>query len=168
MRKLLSATLTAGILATAAGTANALTATTTFPVTATVLATCSVAAPALAFGNYTPGGGAVAGTTAIAVKCTNGTTFAVALSGGLGAGTITQRLMTNGASTLQYNLYTNTTHTTLWGDGVTGGSVTQPGTGTGLATAVNYTVYGSLPDSAANQASAPGAYTDTITVTVTY
>jgi spore coat protein U-like protein len=170
MRKLLSAPLAAVILTAAAGSANAVTnVTTTFPVTATVLSTCSVTAPALAFGNYTPGGGALAGTTAIAVKCTNTTPFTVALNGGTtSGGTIIQRLMANGGNTLQYNLYTNTTHTTLWGDGSTGGSVTQAGTGAGLATAVSLTVYGSLPDSAANQASVPGAYTDTITVTVSY
>ncbi|MBS0399895.1 MAG: spore coat protein U domain-containing protein, partial [Proteobacteria bacterium] len=41
-------------------------------------------------------------------------------------------------------------------------------TGAGVATANAMTVYGQLPDSATNQAAVPGAYSDTITVTVTY
>ena len=102
------------------------------------------------------------------MKCTNGSTYSVALNGGgTSGGNITQRLMASGSNTLQYNLYTNSTHTTLWGDGTAG--VTQPGTGAGLATATSFTVYGLLPDSATNQAAVPSAtYADTITVTVTY
>jgi spore coat protein U-like protein len=74
--------------------------------------------------------------------------------------------MTNGTDTLQYNLYTSGAFATLFGDGTTGS--TMPGTGIGLATAVALTVFGSLPDSAANQAVSTGAYADTISVTVTY
>ena len=74
--------------------------------------------------------------------------------------------MTNGTDTLQYNLYTTAAFATLFGDGTTGS--TMPGTGTGLATAVAVTVFGSLPDNATNQGVSTGAYTDTINVTVTY
>jgi spore coat protein U-like protein len=56
---------------------------------------------------------------------------------------------------------------TVWGDG-TGSSVTQSGTGAGIATANSLTVYGQVPDNATNQAAVPASYTDTITVTVTY
>ena len=166
MRKILTATMAATALV-AAGSASAATATTTFGVTATVLKTCSVAAAALGFGNYTPGSGALAANTTVNVKCTKGTTFTVALNGGTTAGgTITQRLMTNGTDTLQYNLYTTAAFATLFGDGTTG--VTMPGTGTGIATAVALTVFGSLPDNATNQNVSTGAYADTINVTVTY
>ena len=166
MRKILTATMAAAALA-ASGTASAAVATTTFGVSATVLKTCSVAAAALGFGNYTPAGGALAANTTVNVKCTKGTTFTVALNGGTTAGgTITQRLMSNGTDTLQYNLYTTAGFATIFGDGTLG--VTVPGTGTGLATAVAVTVFGSLPDSVPNQAVATGAYADTISVTVTY
>jgi spore coat protein U-like protein len=75
--------------------------------------------------------------------------------------------MTSGTGTLQYNLYTTAALTTVFGD--TSGSTGQDaGTGTGMANALTYTVYGQLPDSATNQASTPATYTDTITVTVTY
>ena len=166
MRKILTATMAATALA-AAGSAGAATATTTFGVTATVLKTCSVAANPLGFGNYTPGAGALAANTTVNVKCTKGTTFTVGLNGGTTTGgTISQRLMSNGTDTLQYNLYTTAGFTTLFGDGTTGS--TMPGTGTGIATAVAVTVFGSLPDNATNQNVSTGAYSDTINVTVTY
>jgi spore coat protein U-like protein len=75
--------------------------------------------------------------------------------------------MASGANTLQYNLYTDNTYATVFGDG-TGTSKTATGTGAGVATANTLTVYGQLPDSAANQAAVPAAYTDTILVTVNY
>jgi spore coat protein U-like protein len=165
MRKIMTIALAAMALVSAA--ANAATATTTFAVTATVLKTCSASANALAFGSYTPGSGAVAGTTTVSIKCTNGTAFTVALNGGSTAsGTIAQRLMANGTNTLQYNLYTTSGYGTIWGDGTTGS--TQAGTGAGVATANTLTVYGQLPDSATNQSAVTGSYTDTVTVTVTY
>jgi len=166
MRKILTATMAATALA-AAGSASALTATTSFGVTATVLKTCSVAANPLGFGNYTPGAGALSANTTVNVKCTKGTGFTVALNGGsTTGGTITQRLMTNGTDTLQYNLYTTAAFATVFGDGTTGATV--PGSGTGLATAVAVTVFGNLPDNATNQGVSTGAYSDLINVTVTY
>jgi spore coat protein U-like protein len=42
------------------------------------------------------------------------------------------------------------------------------GTGLGVATTNTVQVFGQVPDNAVNQAAVPGAYTDTITVTVTY
>ena len=102
------------------------------------------------------------------MNCTKSTGYTVALNGGTTTGgTVAQRLMANGANTLQYNLYTTNTYTTIFGDG-TGTSVTQAGTGSGVNTANTLTVYGQLPDSATNQAAVPGSYTDTVQVTVTY
>jgi spore coat protein U-like protein len=167
MRRVLIATA-AGAALLAGGSASAVNATTTFQVTATVLKTCSVNATTLAFGNYTPGGGPVVGSSGVNVLCTKTTPFTVALNGGTTTGgTVAQRLMANGANTLQYNLYTTNAYATVWGDG-TGTSTTQSGAGTGLATPVAYTVYGQLLDSAFNQGAVPGSYTDTITVTVAY
>ena len=166
MYKILTATLAASAMA--AGVAQAATTiTTSFQVTATVQSFCSVTAPAtLAFGAYTPGGGAQTANTVIAVKCTNTTPFTVALNKGSSGGTIAQRLMISGTNTLQYNLFTTSGGATIFGDGVTG--VTVGGVGTGVATAVNVTAFGSLPDNATNQAAATGSYSDTVTVSVTY
>jgi spore coat protein U-like protein len=164
MRKILTATLAAGLMT--AGVAQAGTATTTFAVTATVNSTCSTTATALAFPAYTPGGGAITQSSVVSVKCTKNTPYTVALNGGVG-GTVAQRLMSSGANTLQYQLYTTAALGSVWGDG-TGSSVTQPGTGAGIATANALTVYGQVPDNATNQAAVPAAYTDTVTVTVSY
>jgi spore coat protein U-like protein len=166
MQKILIAAVAASALAV--GVADAGTATTTFAVTATVQSTCSATAAALPFGTYTPGGGALTVNSTISVKCTNGTPFTVALNAGTTTGTsFTQRLMANGTNTLQYNLYTAATHTTVFGD-ATGATAKVSGTGAGVATATAITVYGQLPDSATNQAAVPGNYSDTITVTVSY
>lgn len=149
--------------------ANAATATTTFQVTATVNANCSVSAGTLAFGAYTPGSGNVPSTSTISVNCTKNTGFTVALNAGASTGaTVAARAMTSGANLLAYQLYSNNTYSTVWGDGTLGTS-TVAGTGTGMGAAqVQYlTVYGLIPD-AANLAAAVGSYSDTVTVTVTY
>jgi spore coat protein U-like protein len=170
MRKILIATLSSAAMFAVAGTASALTATSTFNVTATVLKNCLVSSADLGFGNYTPAAGAKASTSAITVRCTKTTPYTVALNAGTTVGgTMAQRLLANGANTLQYNLYTTVAATTVWGDG-TGASVTQAGTGNGVsvASAQTLTVFGALPDSTTNQDAPPGAYADIITVTVTY
>jgi spore coat protein U-like protein len=167
MYKILTATLATGVLA--AGIAQAATTTTTFAVTATVQSTCSATAGTLAFPAYTPGGGTQIANSTISVKCTKNTPFTVALNAGSTTGdTFAQRLMASGANTLQYNLYTTSGLTSIFGDGVTGGSVTAAGTGLGVATANSVSVFGQLPDNATNQAAVAGAYSDTITVTVSY
>ena len=168
MRNSISALLIAAAFGVS-GAANAVTTTTNFQVTATVAKTCSATSAALAFGTYTPGAGALTGSTNVNVKCTKNTTFTVALDKGTTTGgAITQRLMSDGGgNTLQYNLYTTPAFTTVFGDG-TAGSSTQPGTGSGVGTAVAIAVNGQLPDSATNQNAVPGSYSDTITATITY
>src|SRR6202789_508342 len=166
MRKIQAMTLIFG--AAWAGAAGSATTPTTFAVTETVQATCSATATTLAFSAYTPGAGAKANNSSISVKCTKNTPYTIALNGGSTAGgTVAQRLMGLGANTLQYNLFTTAAFSQIFGDG-SGTSKTIAGTGVGVATANAVTVFGQLPDSVANQAAAPGSYTDTITVTVTY
>jgi len=170
MRKVLIAILSGGALLAASNMASAATATSTFTVSATVLKNCLVSSANLGFGNYTPAGGALAASSAVTVRCTKTTPYTVALNAGTTTGgTMAQRLLANGVNTLQYNLYTTVAATTVWGDG-TGASVTQAGTGNGVsvASAQTLTVFGALPDSTTNQDAPPGAYADTITVTVTY
>jgi spore coat protein U-like protein len=143
--------------------AQATTATTSLSVTATVLSVCIVAATPLAFGNYDPTSStALAGTTTLAVTCTNGTTYNVGLGPGAGTGaTVASHKMTFGANLLNYTLYSNATHTTVWGQTV--GTDTQSGVATGLP--ISYTIYGLIP---AQQTVPSGAYSDSVTVTVTY
>lgn len=139
----------------------AATTTATFAVTATVQATCQISTNPLAFGTYT--GAQIATTTTLAVTCTNTTPYNIGLNAGTATGaTVTTRKMTGPASaTLSYSMSRDSAHTINWGQTV--GTDTQAGTGNGSAQTI--TVYGLL---AAGQYPAPGAYSDTITATVTY
>ena len=70
--------------------------------------------------------------------------------------------MKNGIKTLGYQLYSDSLHSIVWGDGTSLSAVT-PGVGTGSNQSL--TVYGRLPTVTG---AIPGTYTDTVTVTVTY
>jgi len=158
-----------GVLLAQASGAAAATASGTLLVSATVESTCTIAANPLSFPTYYPGRGGVTANTILSVRCSRGAPFSVAMDAGTGGANLAQRLMSSGASRLQYNLYTNAARTTVWGDG-TLSSATVSGTGRGLAAgqAVIETVYGQVPDVSANQDLAPGVYTDTVRVTVSY
>jgi spore coat protein U-like protein len=83
-----------------------------------------------------------------------------------GSGSYTPREMTSGTNHLQYNLYTNTARTTVWGDGNSGTATVSDGYLLGIGTTMrNYSIYGALPSS---QNMPAGTYADTITVTVNY
>jgi len=142
------------------------TASTTFTVSATVTNNCSVTANNLSFGNYDVlTGGAVDSSATISVVCTSGTSYNVGLNTGLGSGaTVSSRKMTRisgGSDTLNYSLYQDASHSTVWGNTV--GTDTETGTGTGSAQLL--TVYGRL---FASQNVPAASYQDTITVTVTF
>ena len=131
MRKILSATLAASVLAAGAAQAANPTVTTTFQVSATVQPNCTTSATGLGFGNYTPGNGAVTANSTITVNCTKATGYTIWLNPGSTTGdAYTQRLMTSGAGTLQYNLYTTAALNTVFGDGTgaTGRSFPKPKT----------------------------------------
>jgi spore coat protein U-like protein len=137
------------------------TATGEFGVTATDVAACTVSATNLAFGNYT--GAVNTSTSTVSVNCGSGTPYTVGLNAGLATGaTVTNRSMTGPGSTLlHYSLFSNSGHTTNWGN--TSGTNWVNGTGSGAAQPLS--VYGQI---LAAQYVTPGSYTDTITVSVTY
>jgi len=141
------------------------TTTTTFNATASVAAQCNVSAANLSFGAVNPLITQTDATTTLTVNCTKNTPYTVGLDAGVTAGaTIAQRLMANGANTMQYNLYTNAARSIIWGN--SSGSWV-PGTGAGLPTAQTLTVYGRVASGQINLA--VGNYQEnTITVTVTY
>ena len=167
--RLLIGALAAALLLAAAAGAAAATATSTIMVSVTLASTCTVSANPLSFGTYQPGQGGAAASTTLAVRCTRGAPFSVALNAGTGGGSVAQRLMSMGASRLQYNLYTTAAHTAVWGDG-TQSTATVSGVGRGFMSGaeITHTVYGQIPDSPANVDLAPGLYSDVITVTVAY
>jgi|SRR5262245_14205463 len=141
----------------------AATATSSFSVTITLAATCTVASPnTLDFGTQGVLSANVDQTTTFTVTCTNTTPYTVALDAGTGSGaTVATRKMTSGAATVNYTLYRDAGRTNVWG--VTTGTDTVAGTGNGAAQTL--TVYGRVPS---QTTPAPGTYTDTINVTVTY
>lgn len=143
--------------------ANAVTTTTTFQVTATVGSACTVTAADLAFGTYNPlDAAAKSGTTTVTVQCTLLSAYTIGLDEGTGSGaTVAVRKMTKGTDTLNYSLYQDAAHLSVWGETV--GTDTVAGVGTGLA--IPTTVYGQIP---ASQSVNTGVYADTITVSVNY
>ncbi|MBW3566887.1 MAG: spore coat U domain-containing protein [Proteobacteria bacterium] len=135
----------------------------TLSVSATVTDSCSVSADVLAFGVIDPlvnAGEATDATAPVLVSCSNGTSYQVGLDGG--NATTSARAMTSDDGTLDYSLYRDANRTETWGDNI--GTDTVAGTGTG--TTQTLTVYGRV--SAGQQHVPPGAYADTVTVTVTY
>jgi spore coat protein U-like protein len=166
MRSKVLTPVVAGVILMAAGGALAETKTTTFPVSAQVAANCLVSADSIDFGSY-DGTSALAVNGAVKVRCSYGTPFTVQLSAG--GGSFAQRLLKNGTEQLEYNLFTDSDFTSIWGDG-TASTVDVDDVGEGMSSTkeITHTVFGQLSNSAANQDAPAGAYSDTITVTVVY
>jgi spore coat protein U-like protein len=139
------------------------TTTTTFTVSVTLAATCTInSASALNFGSQGILSTNVDQTSTIQVTCTNTTPYNIGLDAGAGTGaSVATRKLTSGAATVNYTLYSDSGRTTVWGTTIGTDTVAATGNGSGQ----NYTVYGRIP---AQTTPAPGTYSDTITVTVTY
>ena len=166
-KQILKSTLIAAAGLLFANSALAAEATTTFQVTATVADSCRVTATDLDFGAYdSVAATALDGTSTITVTCTAKTPYEIGLDAGSGTPVVTTRAMTgsDGASTqLDYELYTETGPTNVWGAiSGTGTTVTQSALTGG---ALDYTVYGQIP---ASQYVPAANYADTINVTVDY
>ena len=101
-------------------------------------------------------------TSTIGLTCTGRTVWKLGLDNGANAsGTVRRMRQGTSSSYVPYELYSDAARTQRWGGTV--GTDTVNGTGTGSAQSV--TVYGRVP---APQVPAPGSYSDTITVTITY
>lgn len=123
-------------------------------------ATCTVSTAGVAFGAYNPlNATATDGVGSVTVSC-SGNPGAMTLSSGTGqSGSYSARVMKSGTSSLNYNLYTTATRTTVWGNGTSGTSTRS------LSAVGTYTVYGRIP---ALQNVSAGTYTDSVVVTLTY
>ena len=141
----------------------AATTTSTFTTQVTLTASCTInSASTLNFGSQGVLIAAVNQSSTVQVQCTNTTPYNIGLDAGAGTGAaVAVRKMTSGANTVNYSLYSDSGHATVWGNTV--GTDTVAATGSGASQ--SYTVYGQVP---AQTTPAPGTYTDTITVTVTY
>lgn len=144
--------------------AQAGTVQTNLSVSATVQNSCIVSAAPLAFGSYDPNNASPTNaSTSITVTCTTGTSFGVGLNAGTTSGsTVTSRKMANSGNRLNYALFSDSGHTTNWGNSP---GVDAPGNTTATSSPSVIAVYGQI----ASQQNIPaGAYSDTVTVTVTY
>ena len=157
------------LFATTTGFANAATQTANLDVSATVSANCSITTAAVAFGTYDPvitnATTALDSTGTITTTCTNGASVTILLGQGSNANTgstdaAPERRMLSGANYLNYQLYSDTSRTVVWGNDTTT-DVAETGTGS----AVNTTVYGSVP---AGQNVPAGTYSDTVVATVSF
>ena len=159
----LSGVLAAVCLLQFVNPSSAATSTATFTVSVTITATCTInSASTLNFGTQGVLATNVDQTSTIQVTCTNTTPYNIGLDAGTGTGaTVATRKLTSGAATVNYTLYSDSGRTTVWGATIGTNTVAATGNGAGQ----NYTVYGRVPS---QTTPAPGTYTDTITVTVTY
>jgi len=165
MRKIYVAPIAAGLLLAVAGTAQAATKTAGFQVSANVVTNCVISAADMNLGTF-DGTNNLASTSAITVRCTNGTDYDVDLSTG-SSGSFANRTLVNGGSSLVYNLYTAGDFATIWGD-TTSSTGRLGGTGAGMGTAQTLTVHGRLLASQNTGAIDFGTYADSITATITY
>ncbi len=138
-----------------------------------VAATCGVTAVPLAFGVYSPGS-LIANTSTgtVMVTCLAAPTavlqsYQLTLSTGASASYATRKLV-SGSRTINYQLHSDPAMLFVWGDGSAG---TVAVNGSLLLSVVSpasasHTVYGRMP--ASQSAAYPGAYLDTVTVTIVY
>ncbi len=126
---------------------------TTLQAAGIILPSCSVSATPLNFGIYW-GTSTLVSTANITVSCNLPATTRVQMDPGLYSTNFTTRKMAAGKSRLNYNLYTTSARSNVWGDG-TGGSWTVTGS--------KLTVYASIPG---RQVVSPGNYSDTVVVTI--
>jgi spore coat protein U-like protein len=135
---------------------------TSFLVTATVISVCTITATPMAFGNYSPlGGSPTDATSTITITCTQGAVTHVGLDNGANFSGGNRRMMFL-TSFLNYQIYKDSNHATLWGNS------TPDWLDTGTAPSIaprNFTAYGRIT---AAQDVPIGAYLDTVTATVDF
>ena len=134
---------------------------------------CTVTTTPVNFGAYAPLSGLNRDATGnVAVTCTIVLALLQGYTIDLGTGNSTSfqpRQMSSGSNRLNYNLYTSSAYTSIWGDG-TNSTSSVAGDPSLLkllsTTTVNHPVYGRIP---ANQKALPvGSYSDPVVVTITY
>ena len=144
-----------------AGTAST---TNTNNITATVAAKCTINAFSIAFGAYDPFAAAPldqSGT--VTINCTKGTSGVVQFDLGVNASGVVRRMKDTGAGTnfLNYEIYTDAAHTTVWN----AVNTVTLGPSVSKNTALTATAYGRIPN---GQDAAVASYQDTLVATVTF
>jgi spore coat protein U-like protein len=156
--------LVAGTAAVAAPSSYASTKTAQFDVTLNLQNDCSISANTLDFGSNGTLTNNIDVNSSLAVTCTKGTTYDVALDAGTATGsTVAARKMlgSDGTSTVDFGLFTDTARTQNWG--ITPGTDTVSGIGNGDSQSIP--VYGRVPP---QSTPAAGTYHSTVTATVIF
>jgi spore coat protein U-like protein len=139
------------------------TSAVTLSVSANVINDCLITATPISFGSSVGVlTSAVTATGTITATCTNTDGYSIQLNKGSNGSLSDRQMASSAGAVVHYQLYTNSGHTTIWGDG-TSGTSTNAGTGTGGSQ--SYTVYGQVQ---AQTTPAPNSYSDTVTVQVNY
>lgn len=154
-----------GVVLGMAAPAFAQTATANLNVSATVNSSCTVTTTAVAFGVYDPivtnASAPLDATGTVVVTCTKGAGSRIDLNTGSNASGSVRR-MAGGGDFLTYELYQDTTRTTVWGSGSGAG---QTITGAPSKAPRTFTVFGRVP---AGQDVVAGAYADTVVATINF
>ena len=141
-------------------------ATSTLTVSASVSKNCTISTAPVNFGAYDPvtanATTPLDGLGSVTVTCTKGAPAKVGLGVGSNAQGTTRRMSLSGTAYLTYELYRDTSRTTVWGDTVD--------TALDLPAAPDrnprtYTVYGRVPSA---QDATVGTYSDTVVATVNF
>ncbi|HYN06982.1 MAG TPA: spore coat U domain-containing protein [Vicinamibacterales bacterium] len=124
---------------------------------------CSISTSGVAFGTYSVFNTSPTDSTGtVFYQCTLGVLVRVELNRG-SSSTFDPRTLRNGAQVLNYNLYLDTNHTTIWGDGTgTTGRISHVAIPLFQYSA---TVFGRLP---AQQDVGTGPYSDSVTATIIF
>lgn len=99
------------------------------------------------------------------ISCSFADSYDIALNVGTGGGDFTARKLSNGAETLDFNVYTDASRSAIWGDG-SGGTGVLSGTSTGGNVADPLVVYTRVFGSQTGKPE--GTYSSTITATATF
>jgi spore coat protein U-like protein len=163
MKRLISAASAMAVIGSAAYAAPQ--ATTNLNVSANVVASCTISATNLAFGNLSTNVAAnVDVAAALTVNCPTGQAYAITMGNGSGVGAtaaVRKMTRTSGTETVDYAIYRDAGRTQTWGSTI--GTDTSASTGTGANQ--TFQVYGRVPVQSGLTA---GAHTDVVVVNIDY
>jgi spore coat protein U-like protein len=127
-------------------------------------ASCTISTTPVSFGVYDVfSGTATDSTGTITFKCTGNASVTINLNKGTST-TFTPRVLTSGSNTINYNLFTDASRGTIWGD-ATGGTSNYVNANPANNQNIVVTVYGRITS---GQDVSAGSYSDTITATINF
>lgn len=128
---------------------------------------CTVSLTPINFGSVDPMSDALA-TSTVTVTCTitgNGSAISLPIALTTGSGSYATRTLKSNTNTLNYNIYTDSARSIVWGNGNGGTSTSTVSVSFSASGSQNATLYGKI---LSQPKTIPGTYTDTVTASVTY